>query len=140
MQGGFFIVEVDLILQGILCFIIFALLLAGMFLLFKINPFRRKQSISISKQALSEKIKNIDERFGRLSFKDKIITSIRNVAAMNGININLDKYLYHIKSILTNKKTIMLIAITINKKLVPQRLCNRENCLTFSVDIGLPDS
>jgi Flp pilus assembly protein TadB len=68
---------------------IFALLLAEAFFITGINPFRRKSYISLSKQIQEEKFKNVDERFDKLGFKDRLVTTVQNTVVMGGSNMKI---------------------------------------------------
>ncbi|MGN0106184.1 MAG: hypothetical protein ACI4A5_00630 [Hominilimicola sp.] len=76
-------------MQNIILIMIFALLLTGAFFITGINPFRRKAYISLSKQIQEEKFKNVDERFDKLGFKDRLVTTIQNTVAMGGSNMKM---------------------------------------------------
>jgi len=75
-------------LLSIIYFIVFALLVLGAFIMFEINPFKRKSYILLSKQILSEKNKNVDERFVKLSIREQLMTTIGNTVEMCGGSIN----------------------------------------------------
>lgn len=76
-------------MQNIILIMIFALLLTGAFFITGINPFRRKAYISLSKQIQEEKFKNVDERFDKLGFKDRLVTTVQNTVAMGGSNMKM---------------------------------------------------
>ena len=75
-------------MQVLTYLIIFLLLIAGMFFIMDINPLRRKMRISLSKNTVEEKRKQVDEKYSRLKFSEKILVSINNVVSMSGFTTN----------------------------------------------------
>ena len=75
-------------MQVLTYLIIFLLLVAGMFFIMDINPIRRKMRISLSKNTVEEKRKQVDEKYSRLKFSEKILVSINNVVSMSGFTTN----------------------------------------------------
>lgn len=71
-------------MQGLVCFIIFALLLAGAFLILGLNPFQRKSAISLSKFNAADKRKKVDEKYAQLKLSEKALLCIRNTVTMSG--------------------------------------------------------
>lgn len=55
--------------------------------MFGINPLKKKTVISLSKQAVSEKKKNIDARFTKTGMKEKFYVAIENTVFMSGSSI-----------------------------------------------------
>ena len=76
-------------MKNIILIMIFVLLIIGAFFIIGINPFRRKSYISLAKQVQEEKFRNVDERFDRLTLKDRIITTIQNTVSMGGSNMKI---------------------------------------------------
>ena len=75
-------------MQSLIYFMIFALLTAGVFFIAGIKPFQRKTTISLSRQVLSEKKKQIDERFVKLNLHERLMTAIESTITMSGSNMN----------------------------------------------------
>ena len=75
-------------MQVLTYLIIFLLIVAGMFFIMDINPIRRKMRISLSKNTVEEKRKQVDEKYSRLKFSEKILVSINNVVSMSGFTTN----------------------------------------------------
>ena len=63
------------------------LLVVGAFFILEINPFKKKTYISLSKQTVSEKKKNVDERFTKIGVKEKFFTAVSNTVSMSGSSI-----------------------------------------------------
>lgn len=68
--------------------LIFLLLITGMLFIMDINPIHRKIRISLSKNAVIEKRKQVDEKYAKLKLGEKIIVSINDVVSMSGVTIN----------------------------------------------------
>lgn len=74
-------------MQSLIYFMIFALLTAGVFFIAGIKPFQQA-TISLSRQVLSEKKKQIDERFVKLNLQERLMTAIESTVTMSGSNLN----------------------------------------------------
>lgn len=68
---------------------VFGLLVLGAFLIFGIQLPRKKNKISISKAAVKDKKKDVDEKYAKLRFSEKIFVSIKNIVSMCGLNMNV---------------------------------------------------
>ena len=68
---------------------VFVLLVLGAFLIFGIKLPRRKNKISISKAAVKDKKKDVDEKYAKLRFSERIYVAIKNTASMSGISMNV---------------------------------------------------
>lgn len=75
-------------MQNLIYVMIFAFLTSGAFFVAGIKLFRRKTTISLSRQVLSEKKKQIDERFVKLSRRERLMTAIESTVTMSGSNMN----------------------------------------------------
>lgn len=76
-------------MQNLICLMVFALLVAGAFFMFGIRLPRKKTKISIAKAAVKDKKKAVDERYAKLRLSEKIYVSVKNIAAMCGLNMNI---------------------------------------------------
>ena len=68
---------------------VFVLLVLGAFLIFGIKLPRRKNKISISKAAVKDKKKDVDEKYAKLRFSERVYVAIKNTASMSGISMNV---------------------------------------------------
>lgn len=75
-------------MQGLICVIVFVLLCFGSFFIFEIRLPKKKNIISISKAAAKDKRKDVDEKFSKLSFTEKLYTAIKNTVTMSGFKMN----------------------------------------------------
>ncbi len=75
-------------MQGMICFTVFALLVLGAFFVFDLKLPKKKNKISISKAAVKDKKKEVDERFAKLRFSEKIFVAVRSTASMSGVSMN----------------------------------------------------
>ncbi len=75
-------------MQNIIYFIIFALLTLGGFFIFGVKLPKKKNIISISKATVKDKRKDVDEKFSKLTFSEKLYTAIRNTVTMSGLKMN----------------------------------------------------
>lgn len=75
-------------MQNIIYFIIFALLTLGDFFIFGVKLPKKKNIISISKATVKDKRKDVDEKFSKLTFSEKLYTAIRNTVTMSGLKMN----------------------------------------------------
>lgn len=75
-------------MQNIIYFIIFALLTLGGFFIFGVKLPKKKNIISISKATVKDKRKDVDEKFSKLTFSEKLYTAIRNTVTMCGLKMN----------------------------------------------------
>ena len=57
--------------------------------MFGIKLPRRKNKISISKAAVKDKKKDVDEKYAKLRFSERVYVAIKNTAAMSGISMNV---------------------------------------------------
>ena len=69
-------------------FVIFLLLVFGIFLIMEIKPVKRKVRISISKNMADDKRKKVDEKYARLKLNERVMISIRNTVTMSGFSLN----------------------------------------------------
>ena len=69
-------------------FVIFLLLVFGIFLIMDIKPVKRKVRISISKNMADDKRKKVDEKYARLKLNERLMISIRNTVTMSGFSLN----------------------------------------------------
>lgn len=75
-------------MQSFIYFIVFVLLAMGAFFIFGIRLPKKKNIISISKSTVRDKRKDVDERFSKLSFSEKILIAIKNTVTMSGFKMN----------------------------------------------------
>ncbi len=75
-------------MQVFICFIVFVLLVLGAFLIFGIET-PRKNKISISKEAVKIKKKDVDEKFARLRPTERLYIVIKNTVTMGGVTMNV---------------------------------------------------
>ncbi len=76
-------------MQSLICFTVFALLVLGAFLIFGIKMPRKKNKISISKAAVKDKKKDVDEKFAKLGLGERMFIAIKNTASMGGVSMNV---------------------------------------------------
>lgn len=76
-------------MQNIVCFMVFGLLVLGAFLIFGIQLPRKKNKISISKATVKDKKKDVDEKYAKLRFSEKMFVSVKNVVSMCGLSMNV---------------------------------------------------
>lgn len=69
--------------------IVFVLLSVGALLMFDIKPNRRSKKISISRASVNDKKKDVDEKFARLGFWEKMLVAIKTTVSMNGVTVNV---------------------------------------------------
>lgn len=58
-------------------------------MIFGIKLPRRKNKISISKAAVKDKKKDVDEKYAKLRFSERVYVAIKNTASMSGISMNV---------------------------------------------------
>jgi len=75
-------------LENLICFMVFMLLTLGGFFIFGIKLPKKKNIISISKATVKDKLKDVDEKFSRLSLNEKIYTGIKSTVEMSGFKMN----------------------------------------------------
>lgn len=75
-------------MQGLIYIIIFVLLTLGGFFIFGVKLPKKKNIISISKATVKDKRKDVDEKFSKLTFSEKLYTAIRNTVTMSGLKMN----------------------------------------------------
>ena len=75
-------------MQGFIYVIVFVLLCFGSFFIFGIRPPKKKNIISISKASAKDKRKDVDEKFSKLTFTEKLYTAIKNTVTMSGFKMN----------------------------------------------------
>lgn len=75
-------------MQGFICIIIFVLLSVGGFFIFGVQLPKKKNMISISKATAKDKRRNVDEKFSKLTFTEKLYTAIKNTVSMSGFKMN----------------------------------------------------
>ena len=68
---------------------VFALLVSGAFLIFGVKLPRKRNKISISKAAVKDKKKDVDEKYAKLRFSEKIYVAIKNTVSMSGFGMNV---------------------------------------------------
>lgn len=76
-------------MQGLICFMVFVLLVLGAFFIFGIKLPRKKNKISISKTAVKDKKKDVDEKYAKLKFSEKLFVAVRNTVSMSGFSMNM---------------------------------------------------
>ena len=75
-------------MENLICFMVFMLLTLGGFFIFGIKLPKKKNIISISKATVKDKLKDVDEKFSRLSLNEKIYTGIKSTVEMSGFKMN----------------------------------------------------
>lgn len=68
---------------------VFVLLVSGAFLIFGVKLPRKRSKISISKAAVKDKKKDVDEKYAKLRFSEKIYVAIKNTVSMSGLGMNV---------------------------------------------------
>ena len=68
---------------------VFALLVSGAFFIFGIKLPRKRNKISISKAAVKDKKKDVDEKYAKLRFSEKVYVAIKNTVSMSGVGMNV---------------------------------------------------
>lgn len=76
-------------MQSIIILTVFVLLVMGAFFMFGIKLPRRKNRISISKTAVKDKKKDVDEKYAKLKFSEKVFIAIKNTVSMSGFGMNV---------------------------------------------------
>lgn len=76
-------------MQSIISLTVFALLVTGAFFMFGIKLPRKKNRISISKTAVKDKKKDVDEKYAKLKFSEKVFIAIKNTVSMSGFAMNV---------------------------------------------------
>ena len=76
-------------MQVIIKLMVFVLLVAGSFFILGIKLPRRYNKISISKSAAKDKRKDVDEKYAKIRFTEKVVIEIKNTVAMSGFNMNV---------------------------------------------------
>lgn len=76
-------------MQEIIKLMVFVLLVAGSFFILGIKFPRRYNKISISKSAAKDKRKDVDEKYAKIRFTEKVFIEIKNTVAMSGFNMNV---------------------------------------------------
>lgn len=61
----------------------------GTFFMFGVKLPRKKNKISISKAAVKDKKKDVDEKYAKLRFSEKIYVAIKNTVLMSGFGMNV---------------------------------------------------
>lgn len=69
-------------------FVIFLLLIAGLFCIVNINPLQKRIRISIAKNNADEKRKQVDEKYAKLKLRERVAVLIKNTVSMSGFDIN----------------------------------------------------
>lgn len=75
-------------MENLICFMVFMLLTLGGFFIFGIKLPKKKNIISISKATVKDKLKDVDEKFSKLSLNEKIYTGIKSTVEMSGFKMN----------------------------------------------------
>ena len=75
-------------MENLICFMVFMLLTLGGFFIFGIKLPKKKNIISISKATVKDKLKDVDEKFSRLSLNEKIYIGIKSTVEMSGFKMN----------------------------------------------------
>ena len=76
-------------MQSIIILMVFVLLVSGAFLIFGVKLPRKRNKISISKAAVKDKKKDVDEKYAKLRFSEKIYVAIKNTVSMSGFGMNV---------------------------------------------------
>ena len=76
-------------MQVIIKLMVFVLLVSGSFFILGIKLPRRYNKISISKSAAKDKRKDVDEKYAKIRFTEKVVIEIKNTVAMSGFNMNV---------------------------------------------------
>ena len=76
-------------MQSIIILMVFVLLVSGAFLIFGVKLPRKRNKISISKAAVKDKKKDVDEKYAKLRFSEKIYVAIKNTVSMSGFSMNV---------------------------------------------------
>lgn len=76
-------------MQSIIILTVFVLLVMGAFFMFGIKLPRKKNRISISKTAVKDKKKDVDEKYAKLKFSEKVFIAIKNTVSMSGFGMNV---------------------------------------------------
>lgn len=76
-------------MQSIIILTVFVLLVIGAFFMFGIKLPRKKNRISISKTAVKDKKKDVDEKYAKLKFSEKVFIAIKNTVSMSGFGMNV---------------------------------------------------
>lgn len=76
-------------MQSIIILTVFVLLVMGTFFMFGIKLPRKKNRISISKTAVKDKKKDVDEKYAKLKFSEKVFIAIKNTVSMSGFGMNV---------------------------------------------------
>ena len=76
-------------MQEIIKLMVFVLLVAGSFFILGIKFPRRYNKISISKSAAKDKRKDVDEKYAKIRFTEKVFIEIKNTVTMSGFNMNV---------------------------------------------------
>lgn len=69
-------------------FVIFLLLIAGLFCIVNINPLQKRIRISIAKNNADEKRKQVDEKYAKLKLRERVAVLIKNTVSMSEFDIN----------------------------------------------------
>lgn len=75
-------------MQNIIFFVVFLLLAFGGFFILDVKLPRRKNIVSISKETVKDKRKNVDEKFSKLSLSEKAYIAIKDTVEMSGFKMN----------------------------------------------------
>lgn len=76
-------------MQNLINLMVFALLVSGAFFTFGIKLPRKKSKISISKTAVKDKKKDVDEKYAKLKLSEKLFITIQNTVSMSGLRMNV---------------------------------------------------
>ena len=76
-------------MQSLIFLMVFVLLVMGTFVMFGVRLPRKKNKISISKAAVKDKKKDVDEKYAKLRLYEKIYVAIKNTVLMSGFGMNV---------------------------------------------------
>ena len=76
-------------MQNLINLMVFALLVSGAFFILGIKLPRKKNKISISKTAVKDKKKDVDEKYAKLKLSEKLFITIQNTVSMSGLKMNV---------------------------------------------------
>jgi len=76
-------------LQSIMYLMVFVLLVTGTFFMLGIKLPRRTNKISVSKAAIKDKRKDVDEKYAKIRLSERVLIEIKNTVSMSGFDMNV---------------------------------------------------
>lgn len=76
-------------MQSIMYLMVFVLLVTGTFFMLGIKLPRRTNKISVSKAAIKDKRKDVDEKYAKIRLSERVLIEIKNTVSMSGFDMNV---------------------------------------------------